>query len=112
MHKMAIPHAQPIEPVSVFPLGERLATAQTTTLVKTDALELIRLVLPAGKKIDQHEVPGEITLQCLEGKVHFRGETSECELTAGQLIYVPGSEAHSLRAEIDSSLLLTILLRH
>lgn len=108
---MAIPHAQPIEPVNVHPLAEKLATAQTTTLVKTDALELIRLVLPAGKEIDRHEVPGEITLQCLEGRVRFHGEQSECELTAGQLIYAPASEKHSLRAEADSSLLLTILLR-
>jgi quercetin dioxygenase-like cupin family protein len=109
---MAIPHAKPIEPVSVRPLGEGLATAQTATLVKTDAMELIRLVLPAGKAIDRHEVPGEITLQCLEGKVQFRGEATECELTSGQLIYVPASEKRSLRAEVDSSLLLTILLRH
>jgi quercetin dioxygenase-like cupin family protein len=55
-------------------------------------LEVIRLILPGGKEIDEHKVRGEITLQCLEGKVQFRSAESECELTAGQLIYVPASE--------------------
>lgn len=109
---MAIPHANPIEPVSVRPLGEQIATAQTTTLVKTDSLEVIRLVLLAGKEIARHEVPGEITVQCLEGSVQFRGEDAKCELTAGELLYAPGSEGHSLRAESNASLLLTILLRN
>lgn len=107
---MAIPHAKPAEPVDVRPLGERLSTAQTTTLVKTDSIEVIRLVLPAGKDIARHEVLGEITLHCLEGKVAFCAGDAECELSAGELIYVRGSEEHSLHAEEDSSLLLTILL--
>ena len=54
---MAIPHAKPIEPVSVCPLGEQLRSAQTTTLVKSDALEVIRLILPAGKELDRLQAP-------------------------------------------------------
>jgi quercetin dioxygenase-like cupin family protein len=107
---MAIPHAQPLEPINVGPLDELLATAQTRTLIKTDELEVIRLVMPTGKQIDEHQVEGELTLQCIEGRVQFRGVASQCELTAGQLIYAPAGEAHSLRALADSSLLLTILL--
>ena len=107
---MAIPHAQPFEPVDVRPLGERLSTTQTTTLINTDSLEVIRLVLPMGKEITRHDVPGEITLQCLEGKVAIRDRDSEGELTAGTLVYLRGSDEHSLRAAEDSSLLLTILL--
>jgi quercetin dioxygenase-like cupin family protein len=109
---MAIPHAKPAEVIDVRPLGAQLEEAQTTTLVKTDALEVIRLVLPAGKELKPHEVPGEITVQCLEGKVVFGTEESECELTAGKLLYLAGSDEHSLRAVDDSSLLVTILLKH
>jgi quercetin dioxygenase-like cupin family protein len=109
---MAIPHAKPAEPVDVRPLGDRLSSAQTTTLVKTDALEVIRLVLPAGKDMPPHAVPGELTLQCLEGKVVFRTNDSECELTPGILIYLRGSDQHWLQAIENSSLLLTILLQH
>lgn len=52
---MAIPHAKPAEVIDVRPLGARLRDTQTTTLVKTDALEVIRLVLPAGKEIQRHK---------------------------------------------------------
>jgi quercetin dioxygenase-like cupin family protein len=81
-------------------------------LVKTDHVEVIRLVLPAGKEIKQHNVSGEITVQCLEGNVVFSAGKSECELTAGKLLYLSGSDEHALRAVEDTSLLLTILLEH
>lgn len=107
---MAIPHAQPAEAVDVRPLGNRLPTAQTTTLIKTESLEVIRLVLPAGKEFAPHRVAGEITLQCLEGEIALHAGDSLCVLAAGQLVYLRGSMEHSLRANVDSSLLLTILL--
>lgn len=107
---MAIPHAEPAGVIDVRPLGAELNGAQTTTLAKTDALEVIRLVLHAGKEVKPHEVPGEITVQCLEGKVAFFAGDSECELTAGKMIYLAGATEHRLRAIADASLLLTILL--
>lgn len=107
---MAIPHAEPAEVIGVCPLGAKLKDEATTTLVKTDCLEVIRMVLPAGKAVKQHKVPGEITVQCLEGNVVFSTERSECELTAGKLLYLSGSDDHALRAIADSSLLVTILL--
>ena len=107
---MAIPHARPAEVIDVRPLGERLSLAQTRTLIKTDALEVMRLVAPAGKEFPAHKVAGEITLQCLEGRIQFRAGTAQGEMKSGQLIYLSGSQEHSLRAEVDSSLLLTILL--
>ena len=109
---MAISHAQPTEVIDVRPLGAELKDAQTTTLIKTECLEVIRLVLPAGKEIKRHHVPGEITVHCLEGNVVFSTEQSECELTAGKLLYLSGSDDHALRAIEDSSLLVTILLEH
>lgn len=107
---MAIPHAQPGEIIDVTPLGSRLSAAHTTTLVKTAALEVLRLVLPAGKQIAPHTVPGEITVQCLEGQVTFRVRGQERELTAGKLVYLAGADEHALKALEDSSLLVTILL--
>ncbi len=68
---MAIPHAKPGQSVDIRPLGEKLKVSVTTTLVKTKKLEVIRLVLPAGKEIPPHHVGGEITVQCLEGAVSF-----------------------------------------
>ena len=46
------------------------------------------------------------------GKICLDAGNRECELTAGKLIYLAGADHHALRAIEDSSLLLTILLKH
>jgi quercetin dioxygenase-like cupin family protein len=108
---MAIPHAKPGEVVDVRPLGSGLSAAGTWTIVKTDTLEVIRIVLPAGKELPPHKVPGEITVQCLEGKVEFRSGELTRELTGGMFLYLEGDAEHSLRTSENSSLLVTILLQ-
>jgi quercetin dioxygenase-like cupin family protein len=106
---MAIPHAGPGEPVDVFsPAGA--PPALTTTLIKTESLEVIRLVMPVGKEFARHQVSGEITLQCLTGSATLQLDGQSCELSAGKMTYLSGGQGHSLLAREDSSLLLTILL--
>lgn len=108
---MAIPHAKSGEVINIRPLGTDLAQARTTTLVKTEALEIIRLVIPAGKDIPDHRAPGEITVQCLEGRVTFTAEGKSLALEAGQLLYLGKSVPHALHGIEDASVLVTILLR-
>lgn len=107
---MAIPHAQPGDVIDVRPLGPALAPAQTRTLFKTANLEVVRLVMAAGKQIAEHRAPGEITVQCLEGRIAFTALGRPQELTAGQLLYLPAGEPHSVRCIEDASFVLTILL--
>lgn len=107
---MAIPHAHPGEVVGVGPLGEALARTQTTTLIKTPHLEVIRVVLPRGKHIPRHETPGEVTIQCLEGQVRLELNGRVVELSAGELMYLDEHRPHDVRALQDSSILATILL--
>ena len=38
---------------------------------KTEEMELIRLVLAAGKVLPNHKVAGPITVHCIEGKIEF-----------------------------------------
>jgi len=106
---MSIQHAKPGEVIQL-PLGAALGSSKTTTLAKTADLELIRLVLPAGKEIPTHKAPGEITVQCLEGRVAFTAESTTHELIAGQLLYLAAGEPHAVKGIEDSSLLVTILL--
>ena len=80
---MAIPHAKSGEMIDVRPVGEALAPARTSTLVKTDGLEIIRLAVPAGKELLHHQVAGEITVQCLEGRVAFTAGATARESRAG-----------------------------
>jgi quercetin dioxygenase-like cupin family protein len=63
---MAISHANPAEVIDIRPLGAALATTKTHTLLKTEHVEVVRLVMMAGKEIAEHKAPGEITVQCLE----------------------------------------------
>lgn len=88
-----------------------MGASTTTTLVKTAILEVIRLVLPAGKEIPSHAARGEITVQCLEGKIAFTTLGRTQELTAGQLLYLPAGEPHSVGCIEDASALLTIVLQ-
>ena len=107
---MALPHAQSGELIDVRPLGSTLADSRTETLVKTPTLEVIRIVLPAGKTLPPHKAPGEITVQCLEGKVRFSvGETVR-EMAPGSLLFVEGRGEHAVEAVEYSSLLVTLLL--
>lgn len=106
---MAISHARPGEVVDVRPLGATLATSETKALVKTKTLEVIRMVILAGKEIPTHKAKGEIIVQCLEGKIAFTACGNTRNLEAGQLLYLPTGEVHSLHGIEDGSLLLTIL---
>ena len=109
---MAIPHAKPGEVIDVGPLGSALAQAQTTTLVKTPTLEVIRLIIPAGKEIcHHHDLAGEIMVQCLEGQITVQIDGDTCVLEASQMLYLSGGQPHALCGLEDASVLLTILLR-
>jgi quercetin dioxygenase-like cupin family protein len=106
---MAVPHAQPGEVIDARPLGTSLATTKTTTLLNTEKVEIIRLVMVAGKVLAEHKAPGEIIVHCLEGKITFTALGQTHELTAGQLLHLPAGEPHSVQCLKDASFLLTIL---
>ena len=108
---MAIPHGKSGEVIDICPAGGNSAQAKTATLIKSETLEIIRLAVPAGKEIPRHQAPGEITVQCLEGRVRFTAGEENKELSAGQLIYLTSGVPHSLHGIEDASILLTIMLR-
>ncbi|MBL8301719.1 MAG: cupin domain-containing protein [Ideonella sp.] len=107
---MAESHLVSGQVVSVAPLGERLGSARTTALLKAAQLEVVRVVLPAGKSMREHAVPGEITLQCLEGEVEFSTPAGRLVLSPGDFLHLAGGVPHGLVARTDASLLLTICL--
>ncbi len=107
---MALQHAQPLDVIDVRPLGAALREAVTTSLLKTPALQLMRLVLPAGLGLPEHSVRGAITVQCLEGEAVVTTPSRTCRLGTGQLVMLDGGEPHAVKAVSDSTLLVTILL--
>jgi quercetin dioxygenase-like cupin family protein len=80
-------------------------------LFKSRDLEVMRLVLLAGKTMPAHKVDGEITLHCLEGRLEVTVDGRASPLHAGQLMVLDGASVHALRALADASLLVTIALR-
>ncbi|HWG45860.1 MAG TPA: cupin domain-containing protein [Gemmataceae bacterium] len=107
---MAIAHAAPAEVIDIHPWGTKLTPSRTTVLIKTKNLEVIRMVIPAGERHSKHHVPGEITVQCLEGRIIFGVDDVPHELKAGQMLYLAGGQPHDVEGVEDSSVLLTILL--
>ena len=107
---MAIPHASPLDVVSVAPLGEKLHDAQSTSLIKTERIQLLHLVLPAHKDKPIHHVGDECTLHCLEGVVEVVLGTGTKQLRAGNVIVLPARQRFALRARTDCAVLMTLLL--
>jgi nucleotide-binding universal stress UspA family protein/quercetin dioxygenase-like cupin family protein len=101
--------ALPGDKIDARPLGAALATAHTTTLVRTAAVEVIRLIVRAGQEIPQHKAKGELIVHCLEGRVAFNAIGKTQVLEAGQLLYLQAGEPHALAGSEDASLLLTTL---
>lgn len=108
---MALPHASPGTAVDVQPLGPTLQTEISYALFKSRDLEVIRLILLAGKEMPPHKVDGEITLQCIEGRIEVKTHGAFHTLAPGQLLFLARDDLHAVRALEDSSALLTIALR-
>jgi len=108
---MAIPHAEPGDVIDVRPLADQLVASRTKTLFKTPHIEVIRMILPAGKILSEHKAPGEIIVQCLEGDITFTTMGELKKLRAGDMLYLAAGEPHKLEAVADSSFLLTIALQ-
>ena len=107
---MAQTHARSGQVVSVRPLGDRLSGSRTTAILKADQLEVVRIVLEAGKHLREHRVPGEITVQCIEGRIELRTPEASHVLEAGDFIHLRRNEPHALGAIVDSSALLTLCI--
>lgn len=108
---MALPHAQSGQIVSVRPLGERLPEAISTAILKAGQLEVMRVVLPVGKSMKEHQTPGEATVQCIEGVVEFVSEEGVQRLHAGDFVHLAPRALHSLKAVEPASLLVTLCLK-
>jgi len=102
--------ANPGDPIDVSHLGDTLASAHTRTLLRTAAVEVVRLIVRTGQEIPQHTSKGEIIVHCLEGRVDFTALGKTQVLKAGKLLDLPAGEPHALKGIEDASLLLTIVV--
>lgn len=106
---MAIPHAHPGQPVNISAAASP-GVLTSTALFKSRDLEVIRLLMGAGKGMPPHRVPGEITIQCVSGHLEVGLDDGPAVLQSGQILYLEGDAMHSVTALTDACALVTISL--
>lgn len=107
---MALPHLQSGELGNVLPLDEKFDHTESHALFKSTQLQVLRIVLPAGKTLPEHKVAGEITLQCLEGSCELQANGQTHRMIMGDFMLLDGGVPHALTALTNTSILVTICL--
>lgn len=78
------------------------------TLVKAGALRLTLVVLAEGVEIGTHQAETPMTLQPVQGRLHYRVGDEHFEIRRGEVLFFGPGHAQDIRALEDTALLLTI----
>ena len=82
-------------------------SAQTLFGGHDNVLRQTLIALSAGSALDEHENPGEATVQVLHGHVTLVAGDSSWSGSTGDLMVVPDAK-HALEAHEDSAILLSV----
>ena len=72
------------------------------------ALRQTILALTAGATLAEHDNPGEATLYVISGRITLAADGDSWQARTGDMLVIP-SARHTVRAEEDSTLLLTAI---
>jgi quercetin dioxygenase-like cupin family protein len=81
---------------------------RSTTLLRENDLRCLLLHLKPGEEIPEHQTRGAITVHCLAGQASFLANTDRAELVPHSLISIPAGTPHSVSAQQETLLLVTI----
>lgn len=106
-------------PNMIFDLGEQIASLRREesyrrsgragrTLAKSGRFRLTLTAMAAGNEISTHRADSPMTLHVLEGRLRFRAGDGEHEMRAGEVLFFGPGDAHDIRADEQSVLLLTL----
>jgi quercetin dioxygenase-like cupin family protein len=107
---VALTHLQSAEVLGIPRLSANPGS-KTRALIKAEQLEIVHLVLPAGKQLPTHAAPGEITILGLEGTLTLTLDGRQVQLARGDFIHLPAGAPHAVHAPSGASALLTICLQ-
>jgi len=106
---MALKHAAFLDVIDLRTPHREDGEAVSVSLMKTAHMQLLQLVLPAGKGLPQHAVAGEITIQCITGEVSVTSRNGIRQLREDQLMALAAHEPHALLGVRDATVLVTVL---
>lgn len=78
------------------------------TLVKAGPLRLTLTLIAEGVGVGTHHAASPMTLQVIQGRLHYRVDDEEFELGQGEVLFFGPGHAQDIRALEDTALLLTI----
>jgi quercetin dioxygenase-like cupin family protein len=82
------------------------------TLAKSGRLRVVLLAVADGVAIGTHQADSPMTLQVVEGGLHYRDGGGEYDLKSGDLLYFGPGNAEDIRATGNTALLLTLSAVH
>jgi quercetin dioxygenase-like cupin family protein len=86
---------------------------RSTVLVQSEELQVTRVELDAGKELPPQRTLGDVTVQVLEGRVAISvGDGDAKQMHPGDLMYLCAKVPHSIEAQEDSVLLMSMGLAH
>lgn len=78
------------------------------TLVKSGSLRLTLTLIAKGVEVGTHHAATPMTLQAVQGRLHYRVGDEEFEIGPGDVLFFGPGHAQDIRALEDTALLLTI----
>lgn len=84
-------------------------SAHTVYGGQTHRLRQTLIALVAGRRLGEHESPGEATLQVLRGRVCLHANNATWSGNEGDVLVIPPAR-HDLEALTDSVVLLTVVV--
>lgn len=69
---------------------------------------IIRIAFSAGQEMREHSTSSPIVVQVLSGTIRFRVAGDELEMPQGAIVHVEPSVPHSLEADGEAHVLLTL----
>ena len=91
-------------------LAHRAASGRSAHTVYGGHEHVLRqtvIALVSGRRLDEHENPGEATVHVLHGRVRLASDAASWDGAPGDLLVVPAA-THTLEALADSVVLLTV----
>ncbi len=81
----------------------------STVLAKSENYNHTLMCLTAGTDIDEHTSTKDGVVQVLQGKGVFRLFDKDIEMKPGVFIFMPADAPHSLKAEENTAILLSLI---